>query len=137
MVEREIHVCLDCGAGQYTVDKDTRDPGLIAEDYSTNTINEELNPLAMLDQMAKDQMVRERTHTGAVADHNIVPLYFFFFNEAPISLKQREKTLHIGFQIMTRLMQNKAEIPFMNAVDPILLGVVCLFIASKLDEMDD
>ena len=44
---------------------------------------------------------------------------------------------HIGFQIMTRLMQNKAEIPFMNSVDPVLLGVVCLFIASKLDEMDD
>ena len=49
-------VCLDCGAGLYVFDANARDPSIVVDDYLTNTINSDLNPLALLDQMAKDQL---------------------------------------------------------------------------------
>ena len=34
-------------------------------------------------------------------------------------------------------MQNRCELPFMRGLSDITLAVVCLFVASKLDEIDD
>ena len=67
----------------------------------------------------------------------MVSLYYFFFNEAPVQLKQREKTLHLGYRLLSNLFQQKDKSPMVSNNRLTHLAICSLFLASKLDEIDD